>query len=73
MKTDLITEDLMEQSIHQQENPTDGRNNGLKKCRFCAEWIQAEAVKCRYCGEFLDGSGRQGAKPRNKKWYYNYS
>ena len=37
----------------------------MKKCPFCTEEIQDEAVKCRFCGEFLDEAG----KP-NGKWYF---
>lgn len=47
-------------------------NRNTKKCPFCAEVIQYEAIKCKHCHEFLDGS-RPAApaygKPANgKKW-----
>lgn len=45
----------------------------MKKCPFCAEDIQQDAIKCKHCSEFVDASIAARLKREKIQWYHRTS
>ncbi len=45
----------------------------MKKCPFCAEEIQDQAIKCKHCNEFLNAANPSRFTEEKTQWYFRKS
>lgn len=70
MRTETIQPDGANAALIDLDDLPGGQSR-LKKCPFCAELIQTEAIKCRHCHEFLNGSTPTPSSQPASKWYHS--